>query len=129
MLKHVVAALFITITAPALAQIQVDIAPAPLDPELIAPERVRPAAAMPMDQFAVDHASLRDPARQRALMAAIADWLTREFTAARERAPEDRLRVAVRAPAQALPRDPRGCDARDLRHAGARGDRAHRRDL
>jgi hypothetical protein len=79
MLKHVVAALFITITAPALAQIQVDVVPPPLDPELIAPARVRPAAAMPMDQFAVDHASLRDPARQRALMAAIADWLTREF--------------------------------------------------
>jgi hypothetical protein len=79
MLKHVVAALFIIVTGPALAQIQVDITPAPLDPELIAPERVTPAAAMPMDQFAVDRASLRDPARQRALMAAIADWLTREF--------------------------------------------------
>jgi hypothetical protein len=85
MLKHVVAALFVIIaTGPALAQVQVDIRlapldPAPLDPELIARERVTPAATVPIDQLASDRASLRDPARQRALMAAIAEWLAQEL--------------------------------------------------
>src|SRR5262245_49482847 len=79
MWKHVVAAVFVVVTGPALAQIQVDIAPAPLDPDLIAPERVTPAATLPIDRIASDRASLRDPARQRALMAAIADWLVQEF--------------------------------------------------
>ena len=79
MLKHVIAALFTIVTAPALAQIQVDLAPAPLDPDLIARERATPAAAMPIDPLAFDKTNLRDPAQQRVLMMAIADWLAGEF--------------------------------------------------
>ena len=97
MLKHLVAAALIVIAGPAFGQIQVDLAPPPLDPELIARERPVPAAAMRIDQLAFDKADLRDAAQQRALMTAIAEWLTQEFGLPRA---TDLPRIAFATPSE-----------------------------
>jgi hypothetical protein len=79
MLRSLAAAVLVVCAAPVFAEIQVDIVQLPLDPDLIARERAVPAATMPIDPLVFDKTNLRDPAQQRALLASIAEWLTREF--------------------------------------------------